>query len=95
MTPDAYRPIGRSAVLGKNESLICPLCGAALESGFVSYCSGAIWHREEPTGMSRMFWSAFPTGERVYGGVASYPFVSSVPGLRCSECSGVVVPESS
>jgi len=78
----------------ENDCLICPLCGAELESGFVSYCSGAIWHRDKPTGMSRMFWTAFPTGERVYGGIASYPYVSSVSALRCSRCSSVVVSKS-
>ena len=70
---------------------MCPMCGTELEEGYLSYCSGAVWHRERPSGLSRMFWSAFLTGERVYGGVLSNPVVSSVSALRCPDCSSVMV----
>ena len=70
----------------------CPACGTEVEEGFVSYCSGAIWHRTKPSGWQRVFWSAFPSGERVFGSAASYPVVSSVPALRCPSCAAVVIP---
>ena len=70
---------------------ICSMCGAELEEGYLSYSSGAVWHREKPTGLRRMFWSAFLSGEKVYGGMASNPIVSSVSALRCPSCSSVVV----
>jgi hypothetical protein len=73
---------------------ICSMCGAELEEGYLSYCTGAVRHREQPTGLRRMFWSAFPTGERVYGSWASNPVVSSIPALRCPGCSSVVVATS-
>lgn len=70
----------------------CPACSSALEEGFISYCSGAIWHRTKPRGWQRVFWNAFPSGERVFGSAASYPVVSSVPSFRCPSCAAVVIP---
>lgn len=73
-------------------ALICPVCGSELEEGFLSYCSGSVWHREKPRGLGRFFWSAFSSGARVFGSIASYPTVSSVSASRCSDCSSVVIP---
>ena len=71
--------------------LICPVCGSELERGFVSYCSGSIWHREKPQGLGRLFWNAFSSGARVFGSFASYPTVSSIRASRCSGCSSVLI----
>ena len=70
----------------------CSLCGAALEKGFLSYCSGAVWRRTKPCGWRRAFWNAFSTGELVFGSLLSNPYVSSVPALRCPNCAAVVIP---
>jgi hypothetical protein len=70
----------------------CSLCGAALEEGFLSYCSGAVWQRTQPRGWRRAFWSAFSSGELVFGSLLSKPYVSSVPALRCPSCAAVVIP---
>jgi hypothetical protein len=74
---------------------LCSLCGTALEEGFLSYCSGAIWHRTKPRGWRRAFWSAYSSGERVFGSFASSPVVSSVPAFRCPSCAAVVIPGKS
>ena len=71
---------------------LCSFCGTALEEGFLSYCSGTIWHRKRPQGWGRMFTSAFSTGERVFGSLISSPIVSSVPALRCPSCAAVMIP---
>lgn len=74
------------------EGVICPICGSELEDGFLSYGSGTVWHGEKPKGLGRFFLSAYSTGERVFGSIASYPYVFSVPGARCSECHTVLIP---
>ena len=74
------------------DSSICPECGATLETGYLSYCTGAVWHQKKPVGLARMFWSAFYNGKRVFGGIASMPYVSSVTASRCPDCSCVVIP---
>jgi hypothetical protein len=55
---------------------LCSLCGTALEEGFPSYGSGAIWHRTKPRGWRRAFWSAYSSGkhtlqENVFSGALS------------------------
>jgi hypothetical protein len=70
----------------------CSFCGTALEEGFLSYGSGAIWHRTKPQGWRRAFWSAYASGKRVFGSVISSPIVSSVPAFRCPSCNAVVIP---
>ena len=75
----------------EEEPLICPMCASEFENGFVSYCSGTVWHHKKPSGLGRVFWSAFRTGTRVFGSIASYPYVSSVSAARCPRCSSVVV----
>ena len=70
----------------------CPACGKTLDEGFLSYCSGAVWHRRRPTGLQRPFWSAFSSGEPVFGSLLSSPVVSSVSSYRCPECHTVVIP---
>lgn len=72
----------------------CPGCGVSLEEGFLSYCSGAIWHPEKPRGWRRLFWHAFPSGKRVFGSVFSSPIVFSVAAARCPSCGAVVIPGS-
>jgi hypothetical protein len=74
---------------------LCSLCGTALEDGFLSYASGAVWHRTKPRGWRRMFWSAYTSGEIVFGSVVSSPVVSSVPALRCPSCAAVIIPGKS
>jgi len=72
--------------------LSCPFCGTGLEEGFISYGSGAIWHHTKPRGWRRAFWSAYLSGERVFGSVISSPVVSSVPAYRCPNCGAFVIP---
>jgi hypothetical protein len=74
---------------------LCPLCGTALEEGFLSYGSGAVWHRTKPRGWRRLFWDAYTSGEPVFGSMASSPIVSSVPAFRCPSCTAVVTPGKS
>jgi hypothetical protein len=74
---------------------LCSFCGTALQEGFLSYCSGAVWHRTKPRGWRRMFWNAFSSGERVFGSLVSSPLVLSVPALRCPDCAAVVIPGES
>jgi hypothetical protein len=76
------------------DSYLCSLCGTALEEGFLSYCSGAVWHRTKPRGWRRAFWRAYSAGERVFGSWASYPAVSSVPAFRCPSCAAVLIPRN-
>jgi hypothetical protein len=71
---------------------LCLFCGTALEEGFLSYGSGAVWHRTKPRGWGRAFWSAYTSGERVFGSIASSPVVSSVPAFRCPSCTAIVIP---
>jgi hypothetical protein len=75
-------------------SYSCSLCGTALEEGFLSYSSGAIWHRTKPRGWRRAFWSAYSSGEHVFGSFASSPIVSSVPAFRCPSCAAVLIPRN-
>jgi hypothetical protein len=77
--------------LGPN---VCSLCGTAMEEGFISYCTGAIWHREKPRGWRRAFWSAYASGERVFGSPLSSPVVSSTPAFRCPGCAAVLIPRN-
>lgn len=72
--------------------LSCSFCGTDLEEGFISYGSGAIWHHTKPQGWQRAFWSAYMSGERVFGSFVSSPVISSVPALRCPSCAAVVIP---
>ena len=78
----------------ETERLKCPCCGAVLEDGFLSYSSGAVWHRVKPRWLGRLFLSAFATGEPVFGSFLTSPIVSSVPAYRCSRCHGVVIPSA-
>lgn len=77
---------------GIQSQLSCLFCGTGLEQGFISYVSGAIWHPNKPQGWRRAFWSAYMSGERVFGSFISSPVVSSEPALRCPGCAAVVIP---
>jgi hypothetical protein len=70
----------------------CPICGERYQDGFLSYCSGSVWHPKKPSGLGRIFMSAFPTGQRVFGSFLCSPFVSSVSAQRCPNCSSVLIP---
>jgi len=76
----------------ETQGLRCQVCGSVLEDGFLSYCSGAVWHRKKPRGLGRLFSSAFWTGKPVFGTFLSSPIVSSVPAYRCSSCCSVLIP---
>jgi len=80
---------------GDQSPNLCSLCGTALEEGFLSYGSGAVWHRTRPRGWRRLFWDAYTSGEPVFGSMASSPVVSSVPAFRCPNCAAVVIPGKS
>lgn len=75
-----------------SKGVVCPSCDSEMENGYLSYCSGAVWHREKPKGLRRLFWSAISGGEPVYGSLLfSLPVVSSVDAWRCPKCSCVLV----
>ncbi len=76
----------------ETERLLCQVCGSVLEKGYLSYGSGAVWHREEPRGLGRLFLRAFWSGEPVFGSLLCSPVVSSVPAFRCSSCCSVLIP---
>ena len=75
----------------ESNGLVCPSCNSIMEDGYLSYASGAVWHNKKPKGLGRMFWSAFSSGEPIYGSFLSMPIVSSVVAQRCPNCSCVVV----
>ena len=70
-------------MIGQQGLNLSSLYGMALDEGFLSYCTGAIWRR--------MLWSAYSSGERIFGSLASSPVVSSVPAFRCSSWAVVVI----
>ncbi len=68
--------------------LVCPSCDTEMESGYLSFCSGGVWHNKKPKGLGRLFWNAIPGGITVYGSLfISLPAVSSVDAWRCPKCS--------
>jgi hypothetical protein len=75
----------------ETERLLCQVCGSVLEKGYLSYGSGAVWHRKEPRGLGRLFLPAFWSGEPVFGSLLCSPVVSSVPAFRCSSCCSVLI----
>ena len=80
--------------MARRRFITCPECGALLEDGYLSSCSGSVWHASRPRGWRRVFWTAFATGRRIFGGAGSLPVVTSVPAARCSQCGTVVIPGS-
>jgi hypothetical protein len=75
----------------KKSDMECPASGRPLDEGFVSCCSGAVWHPTKPRGWQRAFWSAYSSGSPVFGSLLSYPVVSSVRAEHCAGCGAVVI----
>lgn len=80
--------------MARRRLITCPECGAVLEEGYLSSCSGSVWHPARPRGWKRVVWSAFSTGRRVFGNQSRLPLVSSVPASRCAACGTVVISGS-
>jgi hypothetical protein len=73
--------------------MVCPSCESIMKEGYLSYCSGAVWHDKKPKGLGRLFWSAFSSGVPVYGSFLSSLTVSSVAAWRCPNCSCITVTD--
>ncbi|MHC4460096.1 MAG: PF20097 family protein [Planctomycetota bacterium] len=72
----------------------CPECGSGLESGFVSYGSGLVWHKTQLRGLQRVFVCAFATGRAVVGNWISTGLMTSCPAMMCETCGTVVLPRA-
>jgi hypothetical protein len=82
-------------VTSEKAQALCPECGASLETGFVGYFSGIMWHEEQLMALQRLFPFVLGAAQFIIGGLASTPWIRSRKALRCSVCGTLVVPASS
>jgi len=72
-------------------NISCPECGTRLETGFISYGPGLVWHKTKLHGLKRLFIYAFATGRPVGGNWMSSGFVTSNPAMICNDCGTVIL----
>jgi hypothetical protein len=70
----------------------CPQCGAALESGFIGYFSGIMWHERAIVEWRRLIPFVFGAAKFIIGGIVSTPWIRSHEAWRCPARGTLVVP---
>jgi hypothetical protein len=72
--------------------MVCPECTEILESGYVSYGSGLVWHEAALHSWRRLFFYALATGQPIIGSWRSSGLMSSRRALKCPACGTIVLP---